>query len=87
MSKAKFKKAGFYLLIIQLGMLLTSCDTIGPLLKFEKYAPSKLENPKHATQIKQKIDNIAEREKKIYELLEDAQQALDNDQFDDADKK
>lgn len=86
MSKANMKKAGFYILMMHLGLQLSGCDTIAPLLKFEKYAPSKLENPKQAKQIPQKIDNIAERNKAIYGLLEDAQNAFNNDKFDEAQK-
>lgn len=86
MSKATLKKTGFYFVMIQLGIQLTACDTIIPLLKSDKYAPDKLENPKQAVQMKQKIENIAERDEKVYAILADAENAINREQFDEAEQ-
>ncbi len=84
MNKATLIKTGFYFLVIQLGMHLTACETMTAKLHTQKYDVNQLENPKEAKQIPEKIQNINAREAKIQQLIQDAEHAKREGNFDEA---
>lgn len=84
MNKAAIKRTGFYFLVLQIGLSLNACQTFNAPLKANKNNAAELENPTQAVQVPEKIEHIRAREARIYELLQDAELAFSQSNFDEA---
>ena len=61
-----------YLFPIWLVLLLAACETLVPKLKTDEKADSRLQNPRYAQQVPDKLNNVNERDKQIYTYLANA---------------
>ncbi len=69
------------LLIILLALHLVSCQANPPVLQREVKPDNKMENPKYATQVPDKLQNVNERDAKIYDLIQQINEAWDKEDF------
>lgn len=84
MNKAAIKKTGFYFLVLQLGLSLNACQTLTAPLKNNINNPAELENPTQATQVPEKIEHLKKREARIFVLLQDAELAISQANYEEA---
>ena len=77
----KSGKLNSSVLVALLLMQLSACQTHAPVLKPDANVKNKLENPQHATQVPQKINNVNERDAQIESLLVKADLAWSKDDF------
>lgn len=84
MNKAAIKRTGFYFLVLQMGLSLNACQTLTAPLKANKNNPAELENPKQATQVPEKIEHLKTREARIFALLQDAELAISQANYEEA---
>lgn len=84
MNKAAIKKTGFYFLVLQMGLSLNACQTLTAPLKANKNNPAELENPTQATQVPEKIEHLKKREARIFALLQDAELAISQANYEEA---
>lgn len=75
----RIQTIGFYVLILQ----LVACQTQAPKLKPDEQVNNRLQNPKYAQQVPDKLANIAERDKTIYTYLANADLAWQRDDYDE----
>lgn len=78
-----FRKITGSCLILTLLMQINGCQSAKPVLKPESHVDNRLENPKQALEVAQKIDNINQRDQHIQGLLADAELAWSDGNFEE----
>lgn len=84
MNKAAIKRTGFYCLVLQLSVSLSACQALPTPLKPNRSNPAELENPTQAVQVPEKIEHIKAREARIYQGMQDAELAIEQDDYEEA---